>query len=758
MNIKRYIISILLLAAVAAGCGKDELSGGESLDKDRIVLNFAASGLASRVASAGVEADIKGLDVFIFPAAGGACEYYKHFSRNDQLLNGTEGTLVLGKRKSEFGNGKAYRLYIVANASEETIKQLAAFGVVADGKTLQDLKNIIQETPNLHLTGMGGSAPTTFLMDGLAHAEGDASQTDVVLNDGNENVNTRLETELRRAAAKIALTMKAKESDKAIVKFLTSGEVVDNVTVSYNYAVVNGRMDTKLLAEAELAVNAKYDNVEGYTSIAGPNGDGAVVLNTYAYSHEWEAGDALAETETYLVVKVPIEYTLLKDESGADIPTQDQVTTLHTGNFYKIPVGKDRRLLRNTCYQITVEIGAPGADDPSRPVEITGTYQVLDWIPVPVGIGETDAPQYLEVTKERLVLHDIADDHSVGFASSSDVAVEVVDAWFTDKNGVNQHATRAGADADSQEAEYNRNSSIAQVFDQITASASGLNGEIQLHSPKPDNNLIRYIKLRITNTQGQSKEVIVEQYPLDYITFVEGYYSYRSDFYDTDPNNVTTYIHKGGAYTIANRNGENWTKAKATRRGNFWNYTGDFTAKVYNKGIKYYYYTTASTPSTAAVSSLSNNRMYHVRITSTSDEYTLGIPRIDAEGYTAADDANRKLVSPSFMLASQLGAIQSFQNLEAAKKHCKEYVETYQKDGKIYKYDDWRLPTEAELLIIKKYQNASPDAMDEVLGGEYYGAAHDYVKINNAGMDNRGYYLRCIRDVYEDGTLEPNQN
>ncbi len=60
-------------------------------------------------------------------------------------------------------------------------------------------------------------------------------------------------------------------------------------------------------------------------------------------------------------------------------------------------------------------------------------------------------------------------------------------------------------------------------------------------------------------------------------------------------------------------------------------------------------------------------------------------------------------------------------------------------------YDDWRLPTEAELLIIKKYQNAAPqEAMSEVLGGAYYWSASGAVQINS-GMNT---FLRCIRDAY----------
>lgn len=48
--------------------------------------------------------------------------------------------------------------------------------------------------------------------------------------------------------------------------------------------------------------------------------------------------------------------------------------------------------------------------------------------------------------------------------------------------------------------------------------------------------------------------------------------------------------------------------------------------------------------------------MYHVQITASSGDYTLGQPRI-TNGKTDPGEDNAELVSPSFMIASQLGAV-----------------------------------------------------------------------------------------------------
>lgn len=82
-------------------------------------------------------------------------------------------------------------------------------------------------------------------------------------------------------------------------------------------------------------------------------------------------------------------------------------------------------------------------------------------------------------------------------------------------------------------------------------------------------------------------------------------------------------------------------------------------------------------------SGLDNARMYHVRITATSGEYTLGHPRI-TNGKTDSGKDNEVLVSPSFMIASQLGAVNSTacNSVEMAASHCEQYVEVYEdQDG-----------------------------------------------------------------------------
>jgi hypothetical protein len=117
--------------------------------------------------------------------------------------------------------------------------------------------------------------------------------------------------------------------------------------------------------------------------------------------------------------------------------------------------------------------------------------------------------------------------------------------------------------------------------------------------------------------------------------------------------------------------------------------------------------------------------------------------------YTETSVENNLLVSPSFMIASQLGATQSPGSLEQAASHCANYVEVYQKNGQKIHLTNWRLPTRAEVEIIMKFQYVPNAAMDEVLSGTYYWSAAGTV--HNTGAKDQSSTqtaVRCVRDAY----------
>ena len=86
--------------------------------------------------------------------------------------------------------------------------------------------------------------------------------------------------------------------------------------------------------------------------------------------------------------------------------------------------------------------------------------------------------------------------------------------------------------------------------------------------------------------------------------------------------------------------------------------------------------------------------------------------------------------------------------IEQAKRHCEQYVEV--SDGGVV-YDDWRLPTAAEIDIIISHQDSS-DAMAVVLSGSRYYCAYNIengqpIHTKASGKSSGSCHVRCIRDA-----------
>ena len=282
---------------------------------------------------------------------------------------------------------------------------------------------------------------------------------------------------------------------------------------------------------------------------------------------------------------------------------------------------------------------------------------------------------------------------------------------------------------------YNTEVAALNAYNQAVQEI--LNSDEDSHS-----NAIRYMRFKVTNQEGDEAYFTVNQYPTIYISNRRGAYSSRSDF------NGTNYETEG------NRSGANWNNGT-------WEY-GDTSSGSYFFGSKvalgsegnysiHYAYWEDGEIATENIGALNNPRMYHVHVTATSSTYIVARPRLDANGYTESSAENTKLVSPSFMIASQLGATLSPNGgVNQAKSHCEQYIEVGV-DGKVY--DDWRLPTAAEIDIIIQHQDIS-DAMAVVLTGSAYYCAYNTDRNGNVvytkatGKSGTQNAVRCIRDVY----------
>lgn len=141
------------------------------------------------------------------------------------------------------------------------------------------------------------------------------------------------------------------------------------------------------------------------------------------------AGAAL-DWEPRLVVNLPMWYHGREGEPGYNPDREDD--NFHANSYYQIPICRPsvKRLERNRCYEVTVEVNAAGATDASEPVELGPIrYSVRDWEEQTIGIGgETERPHYLMVNTDSMEMHNMADDDTtLEFASSSKVTVTPVE-------------------------------------------------------------------------------------------------------------------------------------------------------------------------------------------------------------------------------------------------------------------------------------------------------------------------------------------
>lgn len=710
---KRIINTLIIAAATVLALSCQEETGLDMPLNESIVLDLSYG--VTRAEDTSAESFVSHLDVFIFDVEGGVPGAVAYYGRYD-VDNASQITLE-AKRSSFTENGRYY-VYLIANSTFSS-SDFTSVGMYDD---LRDYRR--QEDPDIHLSGLSiQNAPKYFLMDAVAADVSGASPA--VLNNGNVSDNTVLTATLCRAASKVVINITASEN----VEFKPFG--IEDGSDGGLYYIRNLPYDAFLLAESKDAedVDAKVRNtvksVNEYFSWKPETDSRNVSLVAYVYPHSW-SNESILEKETCVVMNLPMSYT--SEDGTVDYPN----------SWYKIQMTDVDMFERNKYYEVNINLNRPGAISESTPIDLEEVfYSVEDWNEVDINVGGDEKPVYLMVNKTAMEMHNIASDATtLEFASSSPVSVTVRDVYY-----------------------YNKFGQRTDVSDMILRNMNGttdggIAGNITVNSPVPTNNAIRYFTLVVANEEGISREVTVAQYPLEYITNIQAYYSYRTDFMDED-RAPTTYEYKGDRIVSADWNYNSWNKYTGTGSDYF------FTSKIADQNndgtsdIYFYSYRNDSNSpvlSNSTVGGLDNARMYHVQITATSGTYKLGIPVMDADGYTDSSTDNAQLVSPSFMIASQLGAVyadggDTQSNRNRARTHCREYAETYvNEDGEVVSLTDWRLPTAAEIGIIVKFQTSS-EVMDVVLGGRNYFCASGTVS-TGINDNNEGYFLRCIRDVY----------
>lgn len=705
-HLKNIFYASLLLIGILASCTSDDFSTNIA-HTDYVSLNLSTGNAtpASRETEPGVddlnENLIQTADVFVFNHSTNA---RVHYQRLEDLQLPGKGEISLSLSKSQVSTG-TYDVYVIANYTGESL---------ADVQSVDGLKTKSITTEFKFVTG---AIEDSFLMDGKLEDVSLAGETSNTVN-------------LYRAAAKIEVNIQTGEDADGNVYQLLGG---------LQKRIINYATHTKLLPDGNEVSDKELKNTD-YIKFQSNQ------ARFYTYANSWsfdpESSQVDLNDETYILLNLPVRVTPADGE-----PTE------HNPNYYRVSLNRNsgaQSLERNHSYRINVTLKALGSNEELKPVELTGSVEVQQWQETTINVGTDDA-KFLEVNEEYIYLANIdaneSTDNSLMFYSSSVITnIQVSGVKYTDKYGVVRSFTKNDTDYPDGKTYY---PTVEWKHDETT-------GAVTIHS-KDLINVPKTFTLTITNADGLTKKVYVEQYPLEYITSTQGWYSYRADF-------GSSWIDKGTGKTSTGNEDDGNFGSKVVRQIN-----ADGTSLAYkyrwdrgDNGYPSYNLDNWSRSGKPYFNSRQNSgrtnaRMYHVRITAASSEYKLGYPEMDGE-YTANSDENAKIVSPSFMIASQLGSTDATESFDAAKKQCANYVEVTNvtfngedpDDSKQKTYDDWRLPTPAELEIIATFQKVQNSAIDEVLVSNAYWSSNGEYSVRTDG--DEGTRIRCVRDVKPEET------
>ena len=499
-------------------------------------------------------------------------------------------------------------------------------------------------------------------------------------------------------------------------------------------------IDSKLTrAAAKIVVNLKI-NVAGYevvgtptwqllnyntqTTLFGPN-----TAKSIASMSETETNEAMAKTtDGYQLVTYSYATSWVDNASA---PQAKIKVMLKKGEetpvdyYYSIPVRDPKttkELERNYVYTANATVTSLGSSsDITYGDAMNLVYDVQKWTKGEETTINAGDQKYLLVSPTFMIMKNQRFDNStIKFYGSGECKVETVEIYYYDKNGKKQKC------------------SGSQYFDASAKYADG-HGELKdkgtivigKENSETANDFVplsvKYIKIKVTCDGVEDPVyVTIKQYPLEYIQGIAGWYSTKSidGWIDWQTDQA--------AHSDWKASSDNNFKAKVKIGEEIYEYND----KRYGNRREGYYY--AATKGSGASDGQHNNQMYVVQITSTQQGSNYKIGHVKNTSYSTEN-----VVSPAFMLASQLGTVTAHSTGESASQHCNDYVEV-SKDGKVY--DDWRLPTPAEIGVITKYQyDESQNVITEVLKGRYYWALN-HQKIETR-KENSYTGARCVRDL-----------
>ena len=511
-------------------------------------------------------------------------------------------------------------------------------------------------------------------------------------------------------------------------------------------------IDSKLTrAAAKIVVNLKI-NIAGYEVVGEPTWQllnyntqttlfGVNTAKSIASMSETETNEKMAKTaDGYQLVTY--SYATLWDDN-ASAPQAKIKVMLKKGEekpvdyYYSIPVRDPKttkELERNYVYTANATVTSLGSSS-----EITYgdamnlVYDVQKWTKGEETTINAGNQKYLLVSPTFMIMKNQRFDNStIKFYGSGECKVETKEIYYYDKNGNKQ--------ACSGSQYFNASANYAEGHGELKDKGTIVIGKENSTTANDFVPLsVKYIKIKVT-CDGLEELVTIKQYPLEYIQGIAGWYSTKDNWIDWQTDQASHDTEKTSSDSKFNakvKNGDYIYEYYDANYAEWWWDPNDYKATLGSK----------------AQNGQHNNQMYVVQITNTpqNSKYKIGhVTNIDKNTKLSSED----VVSPAFMLASQLGTVSAFTDKNDGKKaseHCDKYIEV-RKDGK--KYTDWRLPTASEIGVITNYQyKTNQNVIDVVLAGKTYWALNGSQVTANTNNRYTGY-VRCVRDLSPDEVKE----
>lgn len=689
-------LMLLTFGLTMAGCSaQDDFFTETSSESLSIKPSVTEATVSRAVASAQTlrEAALDNLYVKIFDKEYKEQSVNKKFDRN--LQSNQKEILGQGNWKVDLNlqENKDYFVYSIANAKED-LQQVSS---------LADLEKKVQTDADIWKPYSSNNATKNFLM---------------TANSGwtvSKEPTQTIESMLTRAAAKIVVNLKIN---------IAGYEVVGKPT----WQLLNYNTQTTLFGVNTAKSIASMSETETNETMA-KTADGYQLV-TYSYATLWDDNASAPQAKIKVMLKkgeeTPVDYYY-------SIPVRDPKTT--------------KELERNYVYTANATVTSLGSSsDITYGDAMNLVYDVQKWTKGEETTINAGEQKYLLVSPTFMIMKNQRFDNStIKFYGSGECKVQTMEIYYYDKNGKKQSCSGSQ--------NFNASAKYADGHGELKDKGTIVIGEEKSTTANDFVPLsVKYIKIKVT-CDGLEELVTIKQYPLEYIQGIAGWYSTKDELNTYE----TTFW--GDRYTGTTA-GIDWQKDRTLHSKEKGSEDDHFTAKVkeegdyyiyeyYDKSVRGGYQAKKRQNSTGK----SNNRMYVVQITNTPQDskYKIGhVTNIDKNTKLSSED----VVSPAFMLASQLGTVTAFTNENDGKnasEHCDKYIEV-RKDGK--KYTDWRLPTASEIGVITNYQyKKNQNVIDVVLAGGSYWALNGNQVEANPDNEYRGY-VRCVRDLSPDEVKE----